>query len=61
MRIFSDEFTNFIKQILVCSIRGHKKGPWQEVYWAIAHSAGYKSRFCEICNKELETTRKPNW
>ena len=58
MKIFSQEFINFLSQTLLCSWRGHKKGKWAEVYWAVAHSAGYKSRFCEICNKELETTRK---
>jgi hypothetical protein len=58
MKIFTDEFSNFVKQILICSWRGHKKGKLIEVYWAMAHSAGYKSRFCEICHKELETTRR---
>jgi len=58
MKIFADEFVNFIKQAFLCSWRGHKKGKWVEVYWALAHSAGYQSRFCEVCHKEIETTRK---
>jgi len=58
MKIFSDEFTDFLKRTLICFWRGHKRGKWIEVYWAVAHSAGYKSRFCEICHKELETTRR---
>lgn len=57
MKIFTDEFKNFLKQTFICSLAGHKKGKWIEVYWAIAHSAGYKSRFCQVCYKELETTR----
>lgn len=60
MQIFTDEFKNFVKKTLICSWRGHKKGKWVEVYWAIAHSAGYQSKFCKVCNKELETTRKKN-
>jgi len=24
-----------------------------EVYWAIGHSSGYSSRFCERCNKQM--------
>ena len=57
MKILTDEFTNFLKQTFICSFFGHKKGEWVEVYWAPAHSAGYQSRFCQVCNKELETTR----
>lgn len=57
MKIFSDEFENFLKRTFICSMVGHKRGKWVEVYWAIAHSAGYQSRFCEVCRKELETTR----
>lgn len=58
MKIFTDEFVNFLKRTFWCSWRGHKKGKWVEVYWAVAHSAGYKSRFCEICHKALETTKE---
>lgn len=58
MKIFTDEFTNFIKQSILCSWRGHKKSRWMEVWWAPAHSAGYQSRFCLVCRKELETTRE---
>lgn len=25
----------------------------KEVYWAIAHSCGYSSRFCERCGKQM--------
>ena len=25
-----------------------------EVYWAIAHSAGYSSRLCEYCGKRMD-------
>lgn len=57
MKILSREFKNFLKRTFICSFLGHKKGGWVEVYWAPAHSAGYKSIFCEICNEELETTR----
>ncbi|OGK25131.1 hypothetical protein A3A46_02315 [Candidatus Roizmanbacteria bacterium RIFCSPLOWO2_01_FULL_37_13] len=60
MKIFTDEFINFLKQSLICSWRGHRKGKWMEVWWAPAHSTGYKSKFCNICNKELETTREKN-
>jgi len=56
MKIFSDEFIGFLKQTLICSWKGHRKGGWVEVYWAPAHSIGYQSRFCEVCHKELETT-----
>lgn len=58
MQIFTDEFKNFIKASLICSWRGHRKDKWVDVYWALTHSSGYQSRFCEVCNKELETTRK---
>ena len=57
MKIFSDEFANFVKRISICLWKGHQKGNWTEVYWAVAHSAGYKSRFCEVCHQELETPR----
>lgn len=57
MKIFTDEFINFLKRTFICSLASHKKGRWVEIYWALGHSAGYKSKFCEICNKELETTR----
>lgn len=58
MKIFTDDFTDFLKQTLICSWKGHQKGKWIEVYWALAHSAGYKARFCEVCHKELETTKE---
>ena len=29
----------------------------REVWWAIGHSAGYKSRFCKRCGKMMD---KPN-
>lgn len=32
-----------------------------EVYWAAAHSTGYKARYCEFCHQQLETTKKPKW
>lgn len=57
MKIFTDDFINFLKRTFICSLTGHKKGGLMEVHWALGHSAGYKSKFCEICNKELETTR----
>lgn len=25
-----------------------------EIYWAIGHSSGYSSRFCERCNKQMD-------
>ena len=58
MKIFSDEFINFLRQKTICSWRGHKKSKLVEVYWAPGHSSGYRSKFCETCNEELETTRK---
>ena len=58
MQIFTEDFKNLLKQSFICSWRGHKKGKWEDVYWAPAHSTGYMSRFCTICSKELETTRK---
>lgn len=58
MKIFDQEFINFLKQTFLCSWKGHKKGKWTEVYWGLGHSAGYQSRFCETCNKELQTTKK---
>ncbi len=61
MKIFSHEFESLVKSVLICSWRGHKKGKWREVYWAVAHSAGYKARYCEFCNLQLETTKKPKW
>lgn len=59
MKIFTDEFTNFLKRGLICSWNGHRKGKWVDVYWAPGHSSGYQSRFCEICRKEMETNKKP--
>lgn len=61
MKIFTDEFKNFLKEYLICSWYGHKKGKWSEVYWALAHSAGYQSRFCLVCNKELESNKNKAW
>ncbi|MBI4067447.1 hypothetical protein HY407_03615 [Candidatus Gottesmanbacteria bacterium] len=58
MKIFTDEFINFLKRDLICSWRGHHKSKWVDVYWAPAHATGYQSRFCDICRKELETNRK---
>lgn len=26
----------------------------QEIYWAPGHTSGYKSRFCERCNKQMD-------
>lgn len=31
-----------------------------EVYWALGHSCGYSSRFCERCGKQMdESPHKP--
>ena len=57
MKIFTFEFTNFLKQTLICSWKGHKKGKWVDVYWAPGHSCGYRSIFCKVCHKELKTTK----
>lgn len=27
---------------------------WVEVYWAVGRSAGYESRFCERCGKQMD-------
>jgi hypothetical protein len=58
MQLLTTEFKNLLKQIFICSWRGHKKSSWFEVWWAIGHSAGYRVKVCLVCNKELETTKK---
>ena len=61
MKIFADEFVSIAKRILICSWMGHKKGGWGKVYWAVAHSAGYKAKYCKFCHQQLETTKKPKY
>lgn len=54
MKIFADEFINWIKQNTVCKFQGHKSSKWMKECWAIAHYTGFEVRRCERCNKELE-------
>lgn len=34
MSVFTQEFKSFLKEIFICSWRGHQMGKWEEVYWA---------------------------
>jgi len=58
MKIFADEFKNFLKEIFICGIGGHVPTDWIEEWWAIAHPTGYQVKRCIVCNKLLE--RRPN-
>lgn len=53
MKIFADEFINWIKKNTICRLKGHKASDWTQEHWAIAHATGFEIKYCLRCNIEL--------
>lgn len=53
MKIFTDDFKNFLKRNFVCRFLGHVSSDWMDEWWAIAHSTGYQVKMCKRCNMHL--------
>lgn len=54
MRVFSGEFSNWLRRTFVCGLFGHLESDWQFKYWDISHRAGSMIKVCERCDKELD-------
>jgi hypothetical protein len=52
-----DEFNQKVEELQRTCPHTEQSEP-QEVYWALGHSAGYKSRYCLRCGKQMN---KPKW
>lgn len=53
MKVFADEFVNFLKSF-ICFFLGHRKSAWLQEWWAPGHSTGRVVRVCERCGKNME-------
>ena len=54
MKIFADEFINWLNSKTICRLKGHKPSKWMPYHWAIGHSSGFEIKICLRCNKELD-------
>ena len=55
MKIFTDEFKNYLKSF-ICKFKGHIASDWMEEQWAPGHSTGRKVKVCLRCNKNMDST-----
>lgn len=60
MKVFSDEFVNWIRRNTICRLFGHKKSPWMEEYSLLTLKPMSRDtvKICLWCGKELERKQK---
>jgi len=63
MKIFSNEFKNYLKSFICVFLGGHKVSEWMQQMWAPGHFSGTRVRLCNRCNKILQEEDLPerNW
>jgi hypothetical protein len=56
VKVFTNEFKNWLKRVFVCSWIGHKRGEYLKVFSSefVFQYLGYEQCSCTRCRKELD-------